>query len=74
VKKRIKKKNVLKVEYDMNEVAEFKSKIFEWLNEFTEIYNIEKKQNFEQSMLVLQTIDKISDSDVQQLRIKYGFT
>lgn len=73
VKKRDKNKKVIALEYDTDEVAEFKSKIFEWLNEFSETYNIDKKSNFEQSMLVLQTIDNISDTEVEKIRIKYGF-
>ena len=45
-KKRLKGKKAVEVEYGIKEVAEFKSKIFKWLNEFTETYNnIGQKEN-----------------------------
>ncbi len=31
------------------------------------------KLNFEQSMLILQTIDNISDSEVESIRLGSGF-
>ena len=45
IKKRLKGKKAVEVEYGIKEVAEFKSKIFKWLNEFTETYNIGQKEN-----------------------------
>jgi len=64
---------VVEIDYKPEDAHEFKMKIFEWLNEFAHIYNIEEKIVFEQSMLIQQTIDGVSNEKVAELRKKYGF-
>jgi hypothetical protein len=70
---RIESNKKVNIEYSPIDAKDFKNKIFEWLNEFSYTYNISEKFTFDQSMLILQTIDGITDKEVGTLRKKYGF-
>jgi hypothetical protein len=62
-----------KTEYDLNDSAEFKNKIFQWLNEFADNHNIEEKIVFDQSMAIMKIIDNITDKEILSIRKKYGY-
>lgn len=61
------------INYDIKQAKEFKSLIFEWLNEFADKYAIEEKIVFEQSMKIFQTLDGMPDSMIDKMRNDYGF-
>jgi hypothetical protein len=65
---------VVEINYKTEDAHNFKMQIFEWLNEFAHIYNIEEKIVFEQSMLIHQTVDGLTDEEVSEMRKKYGFS
>ena len=56
--------------FDQEELEIFVNQMFEWLNEFTETYNISLKVNYDQTMKIMQTVTGIPEEEMKKIRAK----